>query len=172
MAYSDVQKAIACELVKKNNGVVDDATVAAVRLAIEEPDLPRMTVWRWWKHYQSLAVADTVTGPNVTDVTDGTPRSVAPINREGWSLEQKLEAAAHKFLDHALRDELLIWLSAKDAMSSASIAIEKLRLTRGQPTEIVEVVSELIAELERGGADARAAFQVMLNKARAANAQR
>lgn len=160
MAYSDQQKATACQLVRANNGTIDDVLVEAIRLALDEPKLPRMTIWRWWKHYQTVT--------NVTDVTQKKERVVT----DRRPLAEKLEDAAHKFIDHAVRDELLIWSSSKDAMLAASIAIDKMRLLLGLPTEIVAVIPDLIAELEKGGASASDVFLKLLERARAANAQR
>jgi hypothetical protein len=151
MAYTDVQKAMACALVKHNVGVIDDVIIATIRLELDEPKLPKMTIWRWWKHYQSLNVTEK-TKANVTDV----------IERQ--ALDEKLENAAHKFIDHALRDELLLWTSSKDAITAAAIAIDKMRLLRNLPTEIVAVLPNLLDAIDRRGLKASEVFGALLEE--------
>ncbi len=134
MAYSDIQKATTCALVKQNGGVIDDVLIATIRVAIDEPKLPKMTIWRWWKQYQVLSVQkDDVTQKNEWNVIDVT----------SITLDDKLERAAHKFIDHAVNDDLILWTSSKDAMTAAAIAIDKMRLLRDLPTEIIGAASEL-----------------------------
>lgn len=52
------------------------------------------------------------------------------------------------------------------------ILFDKARLLDGLPTSVVAILPELVAELERSGVLARDVFQAMLNKAKAANANR
>jgi hypothetical protein len=151
MAYSDVQKAAACAMVKQNSGVIDDVIIATIRIALDEPKLPKMTIWRWWKHYLAVTLPDVTekTNENVTDV----------IERQ--ALDEKLENAAHKFIDHAMKDELLLWTSSKDAMTAAGIAIDKMRLLRNLPTEIVAVLPDLVETIKRKGYDPAEAIKTI-----------
>lgn len=135
MSYSDIQKATACALVKQADGVIDEVLLATIRDTLDEPKLPRMTVWRWWKHYQAMTVApaDGVTVKNDWNVIDVT----------SIKLDDKLERAAHKFIDHAVKDDLMLWTNSKDAITAAAIAIDKMRLLRDLPTEIVDCAPQL-----------------------------
>jgi hypothetical protein len=56
--------------------------------------------------------------------------------------------------------------------TSLAIFFDKVRLLDNLPTEIVKVLPELVSELEKGGVKASDVFNVMLEKARAANAER
>jgi transposase-like protein len=56
--------------------------------------------------------------------------------------------------------------------SAQGIFFDKIRLLDGLPTEIVQILPDLVDELEKGGAKASDVFRNMLTKARAANAQR
>lgn len=162
MPYTDIQRVQACDLVNQHNGVIDEQTLAVIRKALDEPKLPKMTVWRWWKHYQivsappdeqpkSASVTPSTGAPDVTDVT-------------GESLDDKLERAAHKLINHALRDELLLWTSSKDAIAAAATAIQTMRLLRGMPTEILQVLPDLVEVIRRKGYDPAQAIQTMRNQ--------
>ena len=141
MSYSDVQKAQACELVRQNKGVIDEILVGIIRDTLAEPKLPKMTIYRWWKQYEQLS-ANPAPEPDVSDKNIGIVTNNI-IDVTTVKLDDKLELAAHKFINHALRDELLMWTSSKDAMTAAAIAIDKMRLLRDLPTEIIGSAREL-----------------------------
>lgn len=169
MPYSDIQKMQACELVKQHKGVIDEAILDEIRREIDEPKLPKMTVWRWWKHYQIVA-GQPVEEPKAPGKTDGYVGVTFPsassdvTDVTGESLDDKLERAAHKLIDHALRDELLLWTSSKDAISAATEAIKTMRLLRGMPTEILAVLPELVEVIRRKGYDPAQAIKTMHNQ--------
>lgn len=134
MAYSDEGKRRACALVKRNKGVIDDVLVETIRVALDAPKLSRTNIWRWWQHYQNMTVN------SATNATEKGDQLLPVDDRE---LDVMFEDAARKFVTHALREELLIWTSAKDAMTAAGIAIDKMRLLRDLPTEIIGAAPEL-----------------------------
>lgn len=147
MAYSDTQKAQACDLIRQNNGVIDEIMLDVLRDTLDLPKLPKMTAWRWWQHYKQMADTPTVE-PDVTDKNNANVTGVTGIVT-AFKLDEKLELAAHKFINHALRDELLMWTSSKDAITAAAIAIDKMRLLRDLPTEIVGITGEFYAAAQR-----------------------
>jgi hypothetical protein len=163
MAYSDAQKVTACEIVRLNNGVIDDAIIALIRVTLDAPKLPKMTIWRWWKHYESMANVTGVTEKEAPNVTPDTFPQIA----DDRPLDVKLEQAAHKFVNHAMRGDLLMWSSSKDAMLAAAIAIDKMRLLRDLPTEIVRilpVITRISDKLTERGLNASDVFELMFQE--------
>ncbi len=164
VAYSDIQKATACTLVKQAGGVIDEVLIATIRETLDEPKLPKMTIWRWWKHYQALSVTpDDVTVKNNWNVIDVT----------SIKLDDKLERAAHKFIDHAVKDDLMLWTNSKDAITAAAIAIDKMRLLRDLPTEIVGaagILTDIAAFLRSQNLDFTEAQQQFLDMLKAKQA--
>lgn len=76
-------------------------------------------------------------------------------------LDDKFEVVANLFLEqaiHALSD-----MSAKDAMIGAGIAVEKMQLLRGLPTEIKASIPILVKIAERAS-DENIALSSILNK--------
>ena len=159
MAYTDVQKAMAVEIVRRSGGRFDSETLSTVRDALDAPNLSVSTIYGWVKSEKPETVSETRTIKK-----ESVQEAVAQ------ALDVKLEAAALRFVDRAVAvaDEA----NAKEAMTAAAIAIDKMRLLRNLPTEIVAVLPDLITELERSGVSASEVFRRMLEKARASNVQR
>ena len=55
-------------------------------------------------------------------------------------LSDKFEDIAYAMLDHAGGEDVIEEMKGKDAVMSAAIATDKMRLLRGLPTEIVEII--------------------------------
>lgn len=66
------------------------------------------------------------------------PAKVIQEKKDG--LAELFEQAAAKYVSHALQDETVKKASGKDAMTAAGIAVDKMRLLRDLPTEIVGVL--------------------------------
>lgn len=158
MAYSDQQKYVACELVKRNKGAIDDGLMAIIRETLDAPKLSRTNVWRWWRHYEQM---------QPETATDATAKNAGMNDTE---LDELFERAARKFVNHALRDELLIWTSSKDAIIAAGVAVDKMRLLRDLPTEIIgaaPVLTELAEFLKEHNLDMSAAVRQFLDAMKA-----
>jgi hypothetical protein len=183
-AYSDFDKALAVEIVHRNGGVLSSDALAEIRAALSAPDLKQQTVRYWIKNFSpSTATGETPksTAPNqsasqndqsaLIQKNDDVVTSVR--QRFSEALDVKLERAAHMLVDHAVTPRNMQGLDSQKAMTAAAIAIDKMRLLRNLPTEIVEILPVVMTELERAGVDPVQAFQALLNKARAkANANR
>lgn len=159
MAYTEIQKAMAVEIVRRAGGRFDSETLSIVRDTLGAPNLSVSTLYGWVKSEKPEMVSETRTIKK-----ESVQETVAQ------ALDAKLEAAAHRFVDRAVA--VSGEANAKDAMTAAAIAIDKMRLLRNLPTEIVAVLPDLVTELERSGVSASEVFRRMLEKARASNAQR
>ena len=76
-------------------------------------------------------------------------------------LDEQLELAAQRFVQHALRQEVVSSMNGQQAMTAAGIAIDKMRLLRGLPTEIVQIMPNLLERIRQSGLDAVVVFQAM-----------
>jgi hypothetical protein len=167
--YTDAQKAIACDIIRKNDGSVSNECLEKIRETLGEPKLPRATVNRWWVRFKSVAINKAIINlPENKTALDGANAlsnfltSEIRINAEEIAeyrerngaevpLDLKLERAAHKFMDHAMQDELMMWTNSKDAIIAASIAIDKMRLLREMPPEIAKLLPDLTQAFQRHG---------------------
>jgi hypothetical protein len=88
-----------------------------------------MTLSRWFKGEQNPP-----------------PDNLVTIKKD--DLADKFEDIAHLYLGHASRDDVLEAVSGQQAITSAAIAVDKMRLLRGLPTEIIDVAPQLTRLVE------------------------
>lgn len=148
MAYTEVQKAMAIEIIARHGGQITTAALHEVRAILDTPDLPKATVWRWLRK----------------DATD--KKAVSPEARQ--AAEEKLDAifetVARTYANHALKPSVVGQATASQAMTAAAIAVDKMRLLRNLPTEIVAVLPNLLDAIDRKGLKASEVFGAMLEE--------
>lgn len=66
-------------------------------------------------------------------------------------LADRFEDIAYVMLDHAGGADVIEEMKGKDAVMSAAIATDKMRLLRGLPTEIVSIMPDFIQAVENMG---------------------
>lgn len=132
MAYSDYDKQMAIEIVHRNNDVLDSACLADIREALGTPDLPARTIRYWLKSTSGRQIS--------VGKKEISAREISVADHVAKALDEKLEEAAHKFVDHATSQSVTKKMSGAAAMTSAAIAIDKMRLLRGLPTEIIDAM--------------------------------
>lgn len=86
-------------------------------------------------------------------------------------LAEKLEQVAHAYTDHLLTKSTIVGTGAKDAAVTVGTAIDKMRLLRGLPTEIVAVLPPLVQALEEAGMKPSDVFNAMLARLHAHSKQ-
>lgn len=133
--YSDSNKASALAILDANGGNLSKTS--------RETGVPISTIKEW---------RDGRVNPDVTDI-----RNVKKIE-----LADKLEEVANAYTDHLLRDETINKTGAKDAAVTVGTAIDKMRLLRGLPTEIIQVLPPLVSALEDAGLNPSEVFNAML----------
>lgn len=115
--------------------------------------VPSRTLRRWFNGENGTPPADVVT-------------------QQKTDLAALFERVSERYLEHALDDDVIEEMSGKDAVIAAATATDKMRLLRGLPTEIIEVVPQLVAALKEAGLDPVATFNQMLQKAHERTEQR
>lgn len=131
MAYSDKARAQAIKLVEANDGVIDKRTLSDIRVLLKNPTLPFKTVQRWCD------------GKKASD-----EKRIEVDRYDTDPLPVLLEGVARTHIRHADSAQAVERINAQQAMTSAAIAIDKMRLLQGLPTEIIDTLPQLTKLIE------------------------
>jgi len=156
--YTDEQKALALELVARNAGVLDVVTMDAIRAALETPSLPDQTVRLWMRSYQALQsrsesrvkltekkVVDSASAITVFNDTAFRDEDRQAVQGEvSTKLDAMFERAARMMVAKATEPEKINDMNGQQLMTAAGIAVDKMRLLRDMPTEIIQMSPILI----------------------------
>lgn len=156
--YTDEQKALALELVARNAGVLDVVTMDAIRAALETPSLPDQTVRLWMRSYQALQsrsesrvkltekkVVDSASAITVFNDTAFRDEDRQAVQSEASTkLDAMFERAARMMVAKATEPEKINDMNGQQLMTAAGIAVDKMRLLRDLPTEIIQMSPILI----------------------------
>lgn len=151
--YLDRDVAIALEIVRRNKGIISAACVAEIQTTLNAPGLTMRTIRNWWK--------------GITLENHGNSVDRDLVEKFNQELDQKLEEIAHKLADYVVKDTTINRMTGQAAMYSLSVAIDKMRLLRNLPTQIVSILPKLVAEMEEKGIDVTEAFQTLYEKVKA-----
>lgn len=131
--YTDEERA---GLVVMLQGEGYPETLGALSKVATYSGVPKRTLRRWFKG------------------TNGQPPDkVVRLKKE--DLADKFENIAYVMLDHAGGTDVIEEMKGKDAVMSAAIATDKMRLLRGLPTEIVSIIPDFIQAIENMGQSPR-----------------
>ncbi len=149
---------MAVEIVRRNGGVIDTAVVAQVQAALGKP-VTSVSIRTWVKQNKENFVGEKK------------QQSDLPLQEVvARKLDEKLESAAHRFVDHATKDDIIDKMNGREAMTSAAIAIDKMRLLRDLPTVILgnalvlTELAEFLAERNQDFGEAQRQFLAMLRE--------
>lgn len=187
-AYSPEQKLAALSFIKHFGGMTEEA-LFAIRAALESPGLSKSTIHDWWKK-SGLQIDPRTAEPNETEHPNQSAeipvrkpkKSVVPVASQPFvlpipndkideinaSLDIMFERAARAYLVHAIDQNVVKDTKGKDAVMAAAIAVDKMRLLRNLPTEIIQVLPDLLSELDRHGLSASDVFNSMIAQLRSA----
>jgi hypothetical protein len=107
-------------------------TKGALQRVADHVHVPAMTISRWFKR------------------TNNAPPHELVTEKRG-DLADLFEDAAHLYINHSVKRDVIEETKGKDAIMAAAVAVDKMRLLRGLPTEIVQLMPEFLAALERTG---------------------
>lgn len=156
LRYTDEQKAIAVATVRASGGAVTDQSLADVRLVLNSPTLSLSTLDAWLRnaHYE----------PSETDF-DSTSRnrtaSGPRFDPNAAAIEQWRQTRIN-YLKRANEPSAVVWTEGKDAVAAAERAQKMEQLLSGLPTEIIGILPDLLAAMERRGLNASDVFNTML----------
>jgi transposase-like protein len=142
--YTDEFRA-SCVLMLEAAGYPDRK--GALAHVSKEVNVPSMTLRRWFTGQQNPP-----------------PNQLVSKNR--IPLADKLESVAHQYIDHASNPDVVDEMDGKGAMTAAAIAIDKMRLLRGLPTEIVQIMPEVLEAIDILGLTPAAVFERLIRRAK------
>lgn len=143
--YTDAEKIIAIETIKRHGNNIRDA-LPDIRDLIGKPVTER-TVYNWWKARSRIEKL------KVVSVTQKNEVEILHTDWAGESLDDVFERVARKYLARAENDSAIEKTSGQAAVTSAAIAVDKMRLLRNLPTEIVGILPGLVESIQRAGHD-------------------
>ena len=87
-------------------------------------------------------------------------------------LATKFENVAYDMLNQASDPEVIAEMGGKDAVIAAATATDKMRLLRGLPTEIVQILPNFIEAIEKMGQSPQDVMKRIIERANDTNEQR
>ncbi len=156
--YTDTEKTLACEIINRYDGEVTKEALASIREALEAPALNKSTVYRWW---QSRSVA-----------TESQPIKKEVANMINQKLDEQFEAVAQRMLKRAIDPDVIDSMKGRDLVISAATAVDKMRLLRDLPTEIIKLWPGFMEAAETLGMTPADLFNAIIEQAAIEKAQR
>ena len=133
VAFNEAQKAVAVEIALRYGGVTKEA-LAEIQQAIGK-----------------------VTARSVRNWAQGAerkfPEKSDPEEIARQTLDNLFEEVAYAYLNHAKKAQVIADSKGKEAVTAAAIATDKMRLLRGLPTAIIDVLPGFLEAAEKGGVD-------------------
>lgn len=159
MGYTDADRLIALETIERHDGSVDDA-IDAVREMLGKK-VSRATLFNWLSKKDSLKSV-----PVVQPVRQDKKIELVklPPDWAAETLDNVFENVARAYLERAQDEKAIEKTNGKDAVMTAAIAVDKMRLLRNLPTEIVGVLPGLVESIRRAGYDPVAVFTRLQEK--------
>lgn len=108
--------------------------------------VPDMTISRWFKAQQN-------------------PPPNELVNEKKEELADLFESAARTYLKHAVDPDVVGEVPGQSAMTAAAIAVDKMQLLRGLPTEIVGMLPDVLAALKALGQEPSDVFNRIIQRA-------
>ncbi len=171
MAYTAEQKALAIALVNRHGGMTNEA-LAAVEAALGKR-ISTGTLHNWLsKSSPGELKRETETETETEKRTVGAEVSPEVQAQAEAALDDMFEGVARLYLKHAAQADVVGATKGKEAVIAAATAVDKMRLLRNLPTEIVGLMPELISALRAANKDPVAIFQRMVQRAHEEAGQR
>ncbi len=154
MAYDATEKAIAVEIVRRHGGLTAEA-LAEVQRALGKK-VGKTTVHSWFKKSGNSEI-----GTIQKTGTDSEPlEDIAAL-----TLDRMFEKIAQRYLVNAYKASKVEEMDGKALVTAAAIAVDKMRLLRDLPTEIVTVLPDFLQALRSIGYEPNIFIQQVIQKA-------
>ena len=149
--YTSDEKVLAVEIVAQYEDEVTKDALATIRTALGADKLNKTTVYRWMAKH-----------PVATELQPIKKRAVELVEK---NLDDVFEALARQLLTHAANPDIVAEMKGQQAVTSAAIAVDKMRLLRDMPTEIVQLWPGLMTALNDLDLDPAAVFESIIAQA-------
>lgn len=96
---------------------------------------------------------------------ENNPAPAKLVTEKKEELADVFERVAYKYLAHAESQDVIDDVAGNSAVVTAATAVDKMRLLRGLPTEIVQIIPDLVSAIQRSGDDPEQVFRRLLERA-------
>ena len=159
MAYSDAERAIAVALAQHSGGKLTVDVLTEIRAAIGRPEISSRTIRNW------LASPSEI--PLENNFTDKKTIAQKLDSLASEALDAFFERTARAYLEHANQAEVIAETKGPQAVTAAAIAVDKMRLLRDLPTEIVTLLPGVLRALDQLQLRPADGFQSIIEEAAA-----
>lgn len=142
--YTDEQRATLLAMLEME-GYPDK--VGALQRVANYAQIKPNVIRRWWQAKQN-------------------PPPHKLVTRKKRELADLFEDVAHKYLNHALNDETIESVPGQAAVVAAATATDKMRLLRGLPTEIIQLIPEVVNAIKSMGQEPSDVFNRIIERAK------
>lgn len=98
---------------------------------------------------------------------ENNPAPAELVTEKKEALADLFENAARIYLAHGIEPDVVSEVSGQASMTAAAIAVDKMQLLRGLPTEIIGLLPEVLAALKVLGQDPADVFNRIIQRAAA-----
>lgn len=154
MGYTREEKAKGIAIMRQLGGMTVEA-IREIEAALgRKPSKSTLSAW-----FNLTIEPDSRTEPNPTNRTEPVKKNEPTVIRESdvqaaqVELAEKFKAVANKYLDHALKDAVIEDTKGPQAVTASAVAVDKMRLLQGFPTEIIEILPTFLQKMQRAGKD-------------------
>ena len=151
MAGTKEEMLLAVEIVKRHEGIISKRCKAEIDQVIGRP-VADATVRRWYA--------------TLTKKERERPEAELAASR---ALDDMFERVTRAYLKRALDPTVVGKATGSQSVLAAATALDKMRLLRGLPTEIVQILPVIILELTKANIDPADYFRITYEKIKAAN---
>lgn len=162
MAYSDIERLVAVEIVNRLGGSITPDVLAEVRAAIGKPvTAPSIRAW--------IRSQEKFKKENLLEKNGDGPDLLKQVEQ---TLDAMFEEVARAMLARALTPEVIVKMGGRDLVIAAATAYDKMRLARGLPTEIIQVLPGVLDALNKLGLNPVEMFNAIIAEAAERDNQR
>ncbi len=98
---------------------------------------------------------------------ENSPAPAKLVTEKKEELADVFERVAYKYLKHAEHEDVIDDVSGNAAVITAATAVDKMRLLRGLPTEIISILPQVVDALKGAGYDPVQVFNDIIAEAAA-----
>jgi hypothetical protein len=148
-AYNEAERAIAVEIVQRY-GKLSNEAITDIRTTLSASTLSKSTIHGWLPPglLHSHGQFELVRTSSNPEKRTRTP-SPAAQDKASQALDDLFEEVARNYLSHANQESVIKEARGKDAIMAAAIAVDKMRLLRNLPTEIIDLLPSIQILFER-----------------------
>lgn len=168
MAYSEVEKATAVEIVRRFGGEISQEAVREIADVLGKSP-SKTTIWNWvQKRSEPIQKNEREKNQGGRElVVKPTATIIESVAQE--TLDNMFEHLARRYLERALEPSVIDDMKGRELVTSAAIAVDKMQLLRGLPTEVISILPGLLQMIAQAGLDPVLVFQSLRSQLAATN---